>query len=200
MRKVKQGEQMNKETLYLENEKLVYHMLNKMHIDKNCFDYEDVVAEAKLGLWLAINGGYKEGKSNFSTYACNAIKNQVCKYLNTKHVRTATTFRELGTSLDSVIGDNENSFLADIIPDDRVRRDFSLKIYLEELKEKFKNNKCVQVFFDFFNGMSRDELNAKYNLTSNAYCSYVDRGKKILKEYVKKDLNITQKEGGLVWQ
>lgn len=66
---------------YSENEKLVYHVINR--IFPTFVGNEDVEQEAMLGLWKACCTYDEERDTQFSTYACQVISNNIRMYLRT---------------------------------------------------------------------------------------------------------------------
>ena len=184
---MKERKDMTKEEMYLENENLVYFMAGKLHVSPNDFDYEDIISEGKLALWKAVQS-FDKKQSAFSTYACNVIKNQMCVYLNTKATRDGKVYYDNGVSLDTPIGEEEDTTLESVL-DALPEKDITLKIYLDNLR-KTEKSKSVQIFFDHFDGMKAEELNKKYNLKGKMYCRYLSLGRDILKERIKRDLHI----------
>lgn len=173
--------------MYLKNEKLVYFMANNLHVAQTDIEYEDVISEGRLALWKAVNT-FKDEEGSFSTYACNVIKNQMLVYLNSKGTRDNKSFRDEGISLDETIDDEGKNFLSDIIPV-KTNTDITLKIYLDNLR-KTERAKSVRIFFDYFDGMTAEELNEKYGLKGKMYCRYLALGRDILQARIKRDLKI----------
>ena len=87
---------MTPEELYLKNEALVCHVLNKK-FPMNRFD-DDFQQIARLGLWKACLR-YDETKSKFSTYAVPAIENEIKMELRKK------SRKPIEISLDDLIRD-----------------------------------------------------------------------------------------------
>ena len=173
--------------MYLENERLVYFMANNLHVAQTDIEYEDVVSEGKLALWKAVTT-FKTKMGSFSTYACNVIKNQMLVYLNSKGTRDGRLFRDNGASLDETIDDEGKNVLSDIISS-KAETDVAMKIYLDNLR-KTEKAKSVQIFFDYFDGMTAKELNEKYGLKGKMYCRYLALGRDILQARIKRDLKI----------
>lgn len=188
---------MTKEERFFENERLIYYMIDKFNIPNTHMDYEDLVGEGRLALWKAVVS-YKENKDTaFSTYACNVIKNRMSIYLNKKGVRDNRTMHENGLPLDMIVGDDNDTTLGDITPCNKPSGDASLRIYFEDLRKNAKT-KSVRIFFDFYDGMTAEEIAKKYKLKNKLYCGqYVAAGKKMLKERITKDFEIKKGEG--IW-
>lgn len=178
---------MTNEEMYLANENLIYFMAQTLYITPDDLEYEDVISEGRMGLWSAITS-YDESKGAFSTYACNIIQRRMWAYLKSKAVRDNRMYHANGISLDESINEDVNSGLLEIL-DVAPNTDSMLRIYLNDLRTKL-TQKSVQVFFDYFDGMSVADLNAKYNLRGKMYCRYVALGREILRNHIEKDLQI----------
>ena len=188
---------MTKEERFFENEGLIYYMIDKFNIPNTHMDYEDLVGEGRLALWKAVVS-YKDNKDTaFSTYACNVIKNHLSVYLNKKSVRDNRIMYENSLSLDTMVGDNNDTILEEIIPGNKPLGDISLRVYFDNLRKTAKT-KSVKIFFDFYDGMTAEEITKKYKLKNKLYCGqYVSAGKKMLKERIIKDFEIKKGEG--IW-
>lgn len=188
---------MTKEERFFENEKLIYYMIDKFNIPNTHMEYEELVGEGRLALWKAVDS-YKENKdAAFSTYACNVLKNRMSVYLNKKGVRDNKNMREDSVPLDMIIGDDNDTTLGDITPSNKPLGDVSLRVYLNDLRKNAKT-KSVKIFFDFYDGMTAEEIAKKYKLRDKLYCGqYVSAGKKMLKERIAKDFGV--KKGESIW-
>lgn len=67
------------EKLILENQKIIYYMINKLDVSKN--DYEDLVSVSQIGLIKAAITYNDTLNIKFVTYASNCIKNEIYMYL-----------------------------------------------------------------------------------------------------------------------
>lgn len=91
---------------YYENEKLVYHVVN--HIFPTFVGNEDLIQEGCLGLWKACNT-YDESKdTQFSTYACQVIANEIRMYL--RRILKPTDILRDAYSLDAKAYDDPNGY------------------------------------------------------------------------------------------
>lgn len=91
---------------FYENEKLVYHVVNRMF--PTFVGNEDVIQEGYLGLWKACDT-YDESKgTQFSTYACQVIVNDIRMYLR-KILKTNDILRD-AESLDAKVFRNPDGY------------------------------------------------------------------------------------------
>lgn len=91
---------------YYENEKLVYHVVNR--IFPTFVGNEDLIQEGCLGLWKACNT-YDESKdTQFSTYACQVIATEIRMYL--RRILKPTDILRDADSLDAKAYDDPNGY------------------------------------------------------------------------------------------
>ena len=68
------------EELVLKNQRLVYHLVNKLRRASSNCDYDDMVSEGTIGLIKAAATFDDSKKTKFSTYASRCIKNEILMY------------------------------------------------------------------------------------------------------------------------
>jgi RNA polymerase sporulation-specific sigma factor len=69
------------EELFLQNEKLIYHILKRYRSSLSKYLFEELEGEARVGLWKACRTFKPEKGFLFSTYATRVIKNQIKMFL-----------------------------------------------------------------------------------------------------------------------
>ena len=69
------------EELFLQNEKLIYHLLKRYRSSLSKDLFEELEGEARVGLWKACRTYKPEKGFLFSTYAIPVIKNQIKMFL-----------------------------------------------------------------------------------------------------------------------
>lgn len=91
---------------YYENEKLVYHVVNRKF--PTFVGNEDLIQEGCLGLWKACNTYDESEDAQFSTYACQVIVNNIRMYLRT--ILKPTDILRDADSLDAKAYDDPNGY------------------------------------------------------------------------------------------
>jgi len=76
------------EKMWLENQALVGFMINKLNLQNQYPDYEELQEVGLIGLYKAVNT-YNKENGTFANYACKCIQNEIFMLLR-KHRRTKT--------------------------------------------------------------------------------------------------------------
>lgn len=124
-----------------ENINLVYYVVNRYF---NKFgDYEEFIGEGFVGLIKAADSFENSKKLKFSTYACNCIHNEICRYLNVQNYNCRKA--NIGaSSIEEKIYDNSELTFKDLL---ECNEDYSIA-YVNNLLEiidglNYKNAKFI---------------------------------------------------------
>lgn len=117
---------MDEKQLFIENEKLIYFVIYKMHLDKYPEDLYDL---GLIGLTKAIKS-FNPEKYTFSTYATTVIHNEIYNYLRNKNIN----FQNNMVSLDIELKGRDNLLLKDVIKDNiNIEEDIIKKYQIDTL-------------------------------------------------------------------
>ena len=114
--------------LVLENQRLVHYLVQKLGVDLNSLDYEDIVSIGTIGLIKAAITFDTAKNIAFSTYASNCINNEIFMHYR-KYNKYANNI-----SIDEPLANDDEGHeltIADIIPD--TKSDFVEKIINREM-------------------------------------------------------------------
>lgn len=125
------------------NKKLVFKIANKYNIEFKGVELEDIQQEGFVGLIKAANSYdvNREHKTTFVTYAFNIINQTINYFVNgrTSKDKGNTKFYRETTSIDSPIGDDEDTQLSEIIGDDDKNIELvEEKIYMKKIHEELR--------------------------------------------------------------
>ncbi len=159
----------DKEHLVLDNQKLVYYIVQKLGITPNSSDYEDIISIGTIGLVKAAITFDTSKNIAFSTYASRCIKNEIFM-----HYRKAKKYAN-DISINEPIGDNgegKELTIVDLLADpesDFVKRildkeDFIrvVEIVLNCLKGKHRI-----VLLYLMAGVLQKDIGKKLNISQN---------------------------------
>lgn len=137
---------LNRETeqLVLNNQKLVYYLVNKMGINPNSQDYDDIVSIGTMGLIKAAISFDSSKNTTFATYASRCINNEIFmhfrkanKYANDIYIYDVIGDDGKGNviTLGDLIEHPESNFIEKIITDESFIKLISIILnYLEGKK------------------------------------------------------------------
>lgn len=162
-----------KEHLVLENQRLVYYIVQKIGVNKNSSEYEDIVSIGTIGLVKAAINFDSSKKITFATYASKCIKNEIFM-----HYRKANTYskdiyfgdyikndgKDSKITLGDTIEHSESDFVEKIVN----KEDFIwlMSIILNYLEEKTRLAILYQI-----GDRTQEDIAEKLNISR----SYVSR-------------------------
>lgn len=153
------------EDLILENEGLIYHILNQYKLNDD--EYYDL---GMIGLVKA-SKTYTEGKGKFSTYACECIKHEVLKDIQAKRCKKRTG---IVVSLDEMLQDPEIPLIDTIPADIDIEAEIINKDNLEAMLEAItklapKDEKIIRTLYGIRTTQKEpNELAKELNVTVKA--------------------------------
>lgn len=181
--------------LILDNIPLIYKVIK----DLRCYwktedEWQDLY---DCGLEGLINGvkKYNVSKSNSSTYLYRSIKNSILKYFTLSGCNNRKINREINTSLNSLVGTNQENELMDFIEDTSVNIEeevdnILLKELILEKVNSLKSKKQIRSLkmhfgLDGFEPMTYREIAKIYGVSKNAVAENCIRGIEKLREELK---------------
>lgn len=170
------------ERLVLENQKFVYHVVNKLEVKYN--EYEDVISIGTMGLIKAAITFDKSKKVKFPTYACKCIRNEVLMYLreNKSHARISIdspiSINNEGNELTflDLLSGNNGEFIETISEKESLERVMSIILNL------FAYRKIIIMLY-FFAGNTQSIIGKKFNLTQSEISRIIKRIRNKIKLY-----------------
>lgn len=112
-----------KQYLVLDNQRLVYYIVNKLGVTKNSLEYEDLVSIGKIGLVKAAITFDTSKGNKFATYAIRCIENEIFMYYRKakKYANDISIDETIGNdgkgneiTLGETIGDPRSNFVEKI--------------------------------------------------------------------------------------
>ena len=185
-----QLESRQREELVLKNERLVYHIVQKMLISSS--NYEDVSSVGKIGLIKAAQTFDESKEIKFSTYASRCIQNEILMYFRKEknHLKNISLSEPIGHD-----GEGNEITLMDKIPESTIdfteqitqRESFiniiNIILNVLELREKL-------VILYKLSGFTQKEIADKLGISQ----SYISRIQKKIKDKIKKHLKTIDKK------
>ena len=163
--------------LVLENERLIYFVMNKLHIT---YLRDEIYEVGMIGLVRA-SKTYSKEKGTFSTYACKCIQNEISHELskiNSKKRNYKTV------SLSQPITEDEQMTLEDVIPSDvNIEKDILLKEqinYLYWLMEHVLSNDEKELIKRYY-GLGKHESSFQKDLATTLHFSKTTINKRLKK-------------------
>ena len=174
----------DKEHLVLDNQGLVYYLVQKLGVTRNSSDYEDIVSIGTIGLVKAAITFETSKNITFSTYASRCINNEIFM-----HYRKANKYAN-DISIDEPIGDDGDGkelTIVDTIVDPESN-------FVEKIEDKEEFIKVVNTVLNCLEGKHRiallclmaDVSQIEIAEKLNIFQSYVSRIKKIATQKVQK--------------
>ena len=171
------------ERLVLENQKLVYHVVNKLKVKHN--EYEDMISIGTVGLIKAAITFDESKKIKFPTYACNCIRNEVLMYLRANKSHAKNLSIDSPISIDNegneltfvdLLSGNNGEFLETILERESLERVMSIVLNLFEYRK-------IIIMLYFFAGNSQKIIGKKVNLTQGEVSRIIKRIRNKIKLY-----------------
>lgn len=163
----------------LENQRLVYHIVNQMGYNRSFNEYDDLISVGTIGLIKATLTFDKSKNIKFSSYACVCIQNEILMYLrkfknNIQCVsleNSASNFENSITLLEK-ISNSSSSFTDKVI-------DKIVFAYFVEIILNYFNGRKRLVLLYCISNTTQEEISTKLGISQ----SYISRLKdKLIKK------------------
>lgn len=125
-----------KENLILNNIKLIYYVLNKLHLSSESQEYFDI---GMIGLCKAANTYDTDKKIAFTTYAYKCITTQILNEIRSRNTnKSKINYNTISLSKPIAMNDDREMLVEDILANDiNIEEEICYKETLEEL------GKCI---------------------------------------------------------
>lgn len=171
------------EELYLANEQLVFHVLNKK-FPWGMYD-EDLQQCGRIGLWQACLTFDEEQQSKFASYACPCIANAIKIEIRSRNTmgRNPKSSGYVQISLDepsrNQFKNEESTSIQELIPGDSDVEFLDIEGFWNSLTPKEKT-----VFRYLVNGWYQKDIGKKMGVTGSYISQIITRLKKKFNEYI----------------
>lgn len=160
-------------------DKYIYKIVNKYYIAG--YEKEDLIQEARIGVYSAKKYFDKEKNDNFIKFACLCIERRIIMLLKKSKRQKNIPLNE-SLSLDKpILDDNDNSFIDIInINDDDICKYLEKENLKDRKKELFEklSEKEREVLELYISGFNISEIKEKMSLTYKSVDNTIQRIKK----------------------
>ena len=172
------------EKIYIENEKLVYHIINQYIKNPGMYglnDYEDLVQIGRTALCKSIKTYKADSKAKFSSYACIVIRNAL--YVATRNA-SEEAFDDSLSMTDEFVELNANLAYDSIVSaEDNILFEQGLNI-LNNCEEKYSGiaSKGVKAIKLMTMGYSTKDIAEMFDVKQNVVTSWISRARQKLRK------------------